>query len=295
MTSVWIEYIATMQGITIIPPPPHLRKHVRNFWYAGPSTHQQNFKILADGTPGIIFQHKHGHSGVTWQDVYTLPVAFAYGQATAPGINIMEAGTSCFGVHFRPHVWKELFRMDASEVTNTAVQLDILPGFGITEKLLNTPDPLQITKLLSDCLWNNLNHHQKEDAIIAHSVQEIASQIATVHAKDLPARYNLSQRQFQRRFQQHMGVSPETYIRILKFQQALQAINHRSFTKLSDIAYDLAFADQSHFIREFKFFSGYTPKELLQQQSPVAVDSRSALPNVGHVSMPATRFLICPQ
>ncbi len=207
----------------------------------------------------------------------------------------MEAGTSCFGIHFRQHVWKELFRVDASEVTNTAIELDQLPGFGITEQLLNTPAPLQITKLLSNCLWQNLIRNQKEDAIMAHSVQEIARQIATVHAKDLPVRYNLSQRQYQRRFQQHLGVSPETYIRILKFQHALQAINHQSFSKLSDIGYELGFADQSHFIREFKLFSGYTPKDFLQQQKPVQVESMTALPETGQPFLLSTRLLICPQ
>lgn len=284
-----------MKGITIIPPPPHLSKHVRSFWYAGPSAEQQSYKVLADGAPGLIFQHNNGHSGITWQGAYKLPLAFAYGQATAPGTNYMDAGTSCFGIHFQPHVWKELFRVDACEVTNTLIELDNLPGFGITEQLLNTTDPLQITKLLGDCLLQNLAHNPKEDAIIAHSVQGIAKHINEVHAKDLPARYNLSQRQYQRRFKQRMGVSPETYIRILKFQQALQAINRQSFRKLSDIGYGLGFADQSHFIREFKLFSGYTPKDLLQQQKPVPVHSMPALPETSYHSIPSTRLLISPQ
>lgn len=283
-----------MKGITIIPPPPHLSKHVRSFWFAGPSTQQQSYKVLADGAPGLIFQHHNGHSGISY-DGHRLPLAFAYGQATAPGTNYMDAGTSCFGIHFQPHVWKELFRVDACEVTNTLIELDNLPGFGITEQLLNTTDPLQITKLLGDCLLQNLAHHPKEDAIIAHSAREIAMHINEVHAQDLPARYNLSQRQYQRRFKQWMGVSPETYIRILKFQQALQAINRQSFSKLSDIGYELGFADQSHFIREFKSFSGYTPKDLLQQEKPVPVSSTTALPETGHSSISSTRLLICPQ
>ncbi len=284
-----------MKGITIIPPPPHLSKYVRSFWFAGPSAHEQSYKVLADGTPGLIFQHNNGHSGITWQGEYKLPVAFAYGQATAPGINYMEAGTSCFGIHFRPHVWKEIFRVDASEVTNTLIKLDDLPGFNITDQLLNTADPLQITKLLGDCLWQSLVRNQQDDRIIAHSVHEIASHISSVHAKDLPGQYNLSQRQYQRRFKQRMGVSPETYIRILKFQQALQAINRQSFSKLSDIGYELGFADQSHFVREFKLFSGYTPKDLLQQQKPVPVQSMTAFPETAYPGIPSTRLLICPQ
>jgi len=283
-----------MKGITIIPPPPQLSSHVRNFWFAGPSAQQQSYKVLADGTPGLIFQHNHGHSGISY-DGHRLPLAFAYGQATAPGTNYMDAGTSCFGIHFRPHVWKDLFLVDASEVTNTLIELDNLPGFRITDQLLNTADPLQITKLLGDCLWRNLALNPKEDGVIAHSVQEIATHITAVHVQDLPARYNLSSRQYQRRFKQRMGVSPETYIRILKFQQSLQAINHQAFSKLSDIGYELGFADQSHFIREFKLFSGYTPKDFLQQQKPEPVDSRTVIQEIDQPGIPSTRLLICPQ
>lgn len=284
-----------MKGITIIPPPPHLSRHVRSFWYAGPSTQQQHYQVLADGAPGLIFQHNNGHSGITWQGVHKLPLAFVYGQATVPGNNIMEAGTSCLGIHFRPHVWKSLFQVDASEVTNTLIELDNLSGLRITEQLLNTADPLQIAKLLGDCLWQNIVRKQQEDAIITNSVHEIAAHITVVHSSELSGKYNLSQRQYQRRFKQHMGVSPETYIRILKFQHALQAINRRSFSKLSDIGYELGFADQSHFIREFRLFSGYTPKDFLQQQKPVPVESITASLETGHPGIPSTRLLICPQ
>jgi AraC-like DNA-binding protein len=284
-----------MKGITIISPPPHLSKYVRSFWFAGPSAHEQSYKVLPDGAPGLIFQHNNGHPGITWQGEYKLPVAFVYGQATAPGTNYMEAGTACLGVHFRPHVWKALFRVDASEVTNTLIELENLPGFDITEQLLNTTDPLQITKLLGDCLWDQLSSNQLEDHIIEHSVHTMTAQITGLQIRELQSDYAISRRQYQRRFQQHMGVSPETYMRILKFQRSLQAINRQSFSKLSDIAYDLGFADQSHFIREFKFFSGYTPKDLLKEQRPVPIDSTTALPEASQSFLPATRLLICPQ
>ena len=36
---------------------------------------------------------------------------------------------------------------------------------------------------------------------------------------------------------------------------------------MTTVAYDFGYADQSHFIREFKDFSGVTPKEFLKQNS----------------------------
>ncbi|WP_197053642.1 AraC family transcriptional regulator [Sphingobacterium sp. T2] len=38
----------------------------------------------------------------------------------------------------------------------------------------------------------------------------------------------------------------------------------KKFKKIGDISYALGYADQAYFNREFKFFSGYTPKEFMK-------------------------------
>lgn len=260
-----------MNNIVLISPPEKLRPYIRCFWWAAPAAQGQQYRILADGAPGLIFQHHNGHSGITYNGA-KMPVAFAYGQATSPGINDMEAGTLTVGVHFRPHAWKSFVPVDAAEATNTFIELDDLPGLAVTEQLLNTAGPSRAIILLTDRLWNNLSRHRKEDLLVKHSIQRIAAQIADVHPEDLPNAYPISRRQYQRRFKQQIGVSLETYIRIVKFQHALQAVTRQSFHKLSDIGYELGYADQSHFIREFKFFSGYTPADLITANAPRVVE-----------------------
>jgi len=41
-------------------------------------------------------------------------------------------------------------------------------------------------------------------------------------------------------------------------------IKARQFERLSDVAYDLHYVDQSHFIKDVRAFSGYTPTLLAQ-------------------------------
>jgi len=41
-------------------------------------------------------------------------------------------------------------------------------------------------------------------------------------------------------------------------------IKANQFERLSDLAYDLNFVDQSHFIKDIKAFSGYAPKHLVK-------------------------------
>lgn len=69
---------------------------------------------------------------------------------------------------------------------------------------------------------------------------------------------------FSENLKNTIGVCPETYVRITRFQKSIHLLTSRHYDKLSDIAYRLNYADQSHFGREFRFFSGCTPKEFLE-------------------------------
>jgi AraC-like DNA-binding protein len=85
-----------------------------------------------------------------------------------------------------------------------------------------------------------------------------------VHARSLEtveqlsAQFNLSQRQFERKFTEYAGFTPKVYSRIIRFQSALSHYGS-DYKSLTDIAYECGYYDQSHFIHEFKEFSGYHP------------------------------------
>lgn len=56
--------------------------------------------------------------------------------------------------------------------------------------------------------------------------------------------------------------APHQYVRIVRFQNAVRLIKANRFLRLSDLAYDRNYVDQSDFIKDMKAFSGYTPTDL---------------------------------
>ena len=76
----------------------------------------------------------------------------------------------------------------------------------------------------------------------------------------------MSKYHFLREFKKETGVTPNQYIQIKKVNKV------RSFLKtdasLSSIAYECGFTDQSHMIKVFKRFIGYTPKQF-KNTSPI--------------------------
>ena len=80
----------------------------------------------------------------------------------------------------------------------------------------------------------------------------------------------LSKKQFERLFHSFVGINPKEYTRIVRFQKALAQMQHQAGKEINQaqIAYTSGYADQSHFIREFKKLCGYTPVSLLKISNP---------------------------
>jgi AraC-like DNA-binding protein len=267
--------------MVVIPAPYHLNNQIEFFWYAEAQAGDKGIKrvkMIPDGKHGLIFQHREGRSALSEENGNILPVGFVYGQSSIPFINYIHNAVSVFGVFFKAHAVKEIFKMDADKISDGFIDLDNLAGFRINEVLLNLPDSKTIYDYLSAFFWKQLNSYGKSDKLIEHSIVNIQKNISEVSTIQLYREYNISKRQFQRRFKERAGIQLSMYIRVFKFQRSLQLLDQNNYEKLSDIAYTLGYADQSHFIREFKFFTGYTPKDVVNQVIVIPENAFSSNP-----------------
>jgi AraC-like DNA-binding protein len=63
-------------------------------------------------------------------------------------------------------------------------------------------------------------------------------------------------------FKDHLGMSPKSYFRLMRFRHAVASVRGRREIDWLDLTHTLGYADQSHFIRDFKAFAGVTPSAL---------------------------------
>lgn len=73
-----------------------------------------------------------------------------------------------------------------------------------------------------------------------------------------------SERYINKVFIDEMGFSTKTFCKIIQFQRAIEFLNYGAPEKMTDAAVKLGFYDQSQFIKDFKAYSGLTPKKYLQ-------------------------------
>ncbi len=82
---------------------------------------------------------------------------------------------------------------------------------------------------------------------------------------ELATSLGYSERHIQRMFNEVLGMSPKDYCKIIRFQNVLY--NMLSDCKQNNSGYisGLGYSDQAHFQREFKSFTGLTPRHFLMQ------------------------------
>jgi AraC-like DNA-binding protein len=185
---------------------------------------------------------------------------------TEPGVMHYGAGQfTSTQVVLKPHALQTLMGLNASILTNSLVDLSEFSAGSLNMRLMEAHTDEQRVRLITDFLISKLRQTKSRDCLVEESLRLIHHNSTSVTVKQLLDTFNLSERQFEKRFTQAVGLTPYFYIRVKRFNQAIHLMKTHPLAKLTDIAYALNYYDQSHFIRDIKAFSGITPKNLLQR------------------------------
>ena len=76
-------------------------------------------------------------------------------------------------------------------------------------------------------------------------------------------------RQLERNFAKQIGISPKQLSKVIRLQATLQMLLHKNTETLTAVAYENEYYDQAHFIKDFREFTGITPKEFLTDENMV--------------------------
>jgi len=95
---------------------------------------------------------------------------------------------------------------------------------------------------------------EKIEAIKQHLYEQFNQKLGL---ENLAKIYHTDKYQLIRQFKQHMGVTPNTYLTILRIEKARKMINNGY--PIVDAALEAGFYDQSHFHRSFLYYTGITP------------------------------------
>lgn len=247
-----------------IPPEHALKEYIRFFWVLESDTHYYMHQSMADVSPELVFHYKgYFHELMPDGSRKQSFTSGIHGQT----INIhrfqIHESFGIFGVYLFPYTLPALFGIPAIEMTNGMADLRSLLGIKGTEleeKVMTAKSNHERIGVLSSFFMDKLKSAGNHESAIFSSVRFMMQSKGLIKVKDVADEFCLSERQFERKFKENIGLTPKIFSRVVRFGTAFQEYNNREAKTLTQIAHDCGYYDQAHFIRDFKLFSGFNPK-----------------------------------
>ena len=218
--------------------------------------------LFANGTPTLLFLTTKAAINGNATNYLTL-----FGQTVLPEMLTIKQNFTLIAYFLKPFALFSLYGISAKELTDFPIDLDMLQqtqGNELKERLLNAGTTTSMTQLLDDYIFNLITRSKAEIQLIQFATSIIANNPSKESLLNVQKELCMTERTFERLFDKRIGVTPSLFRRICQFNGAFQQLNTQRGGKLSDIAFEHGYADQSHFIRAFKEFTNITPKEYLR-------------------------------
>lgn len=254
-------------GFQNILPHPALRPFVQSYW-----VFQRDKPLL---TLREEYMHPQGGYGLVFNfgDSQRLDTETPSEPVFLDGANSRSRKMAFFGhihlmgIRFHTGGAYPFLNVPLVELRNAVVALDALDRLSLMAlygRLYDADTLSERISLIENWLLGRLAQNDAPDSIIAGSLGLLRAD-DSLSIPDLADKLAISQRQLERLYQVHVGISPKQYTQLLRVETArltLKQVNDLSNTRL---AVDLGFYDQAHFIRQFRAVIGMTPYRYMQR------------------------------
>jgi len=238
-----------------LPPPPRLAASVACVWMrhtAAPGTHL----VVPDGCIDLVASPRG------------LLVA---GPDTGPMPTAAHAGTTIFGLRFRPGAAAPVLGWPAHELRDRRTPLEELKTPGVKSFFAALEAGVAKKDLTLAVAWR-LREAPPPDPIVGAAVHALAR---GRRVSDLPAELHLSERQLRRRFHAAVGYGPKVLARVLRLQHMF-ALAPWAGDNLARLAAEAGYADHAHLASETVALTGLTPRALLDDRFAQAAEAPAA-------------------
>jgi AraC-like DNA-binding protein len=177
---------------------------------------------------------------------------------------VLEGRGRVVGTKFRPGAFRPFVTRPVSAFTDR--RLPVVEVFGrcasrLREQALGHADDLRAIAVVESFL-RGLDPAPDEGMLLAGRVAARIAEAREVTRVDrLASEFHTSVRRLQRLFAEYVGVSPRWVIRRYRLLDAVERVGRATAIDWADLALALGYADQAHFIRDFKRLVGRSPAD----------------------------------
>lgn len=256
--------------------PSFLKREVSYFYTLRASLCEMEDSIhrhLPDGTLELIFNLAapilQSADGLHW---FRSPDIMVTGLFKQRNIIKYTGQVHIVGAVFRPG-YASLFVHDNlqhfSECVYSAEMVFKSSVFDIADMIANTSPEKIKHRILENFLLKHLattrsaNTHQ-----ISHAVDLIKASRGDISIAFLKHQVCMSERNFRRRFDELVGISPKHFSAIIRVKSIVKE-HKKTFQLLNNLIYSHGYTDSAHFTNDFKKIAGQAPTIYLMSMNPV--------------------------
>ena len=196
---------------------------------------------------------------------YSLPNAVLSGLRHAPRLIKYSPKSGNVLVVFHPGGPAAFLSEPLHELSGLSVPVNTFKNFAdandLAERLSDAESNADRIRIVEEVLVSKLKRNII-DPLVLHAAQQIKSDQGTTRIKELIGALSISRDAFEKRFRQTIGTSPKQFSNITRIRSLIErAKDHKTLTEL---AYSYGYFDQSHFIKDFKIFTGQSPSHFFK-------------------------------
>jgi AraC-like DNA-binding protein len=251
-------------------PPPSLRPFIKSIWVTDQTNEQwpaaiDREHVLPTGHTHLVFRlsdHPLRLFENDWDSMGQLLGHAIVGGARSTYYTRDVSKPSCsVGAMLLPGAAEQLFGVPTDELAERHTLLEDLWGKAANlahEHLIEAGSPERKMDILESILIARLPVVRGLHPAVAHALEQFWT---TTDVRKVVTTSGYSHRRFIALFRRAVGLTPKLYCRVLRFQRALDCVAADPSASWVDLALDTGYSDQPHFTREFREFTGITPKQ----------------------------------
>jgi AraC-like DNA-binding protein len=258
---------------TEFKPKESLEKYIQLIWIAESETKEDFYpieKILPDGIVEIVFHFNEPF--ITYYDdklKIKQPKAFAISQMRKL-IEIESNGLIGFiSVRFYPWGAYHFFEKPIKDFLDKTIDLQKVWADDYQKILqeLKVSDNFKRVEIIQNFLDKCLHQYKKDTDDIDNAIKLIRETKGKYSIDTLCEKLNLNYKQLERQFLKTIGTTPKVFSKTTRFLNLCHHLKDYENLTMTQLAIDMGYFDQAHFNKDFKAFSGLTPREFFQQNN----------------------------
>jgi AraC-like DNA-binding protein len=264
-------------------PSSRLGAYVELFWFGQFNLDQAPLlsqRVVPNGYIELILHLTDAHCELLQgRDYETSPDYTLIGLFTQPYDVHFREKVRVFGIRFKPEGIYHVFGMPAAEIHAAFADMESFSGrnFRDYSSRIRASDSVgDMIRISEKYLLGNVNRSRLALYYLNRAAEIIRSKKGLISMEALAGKVFISTRQLEREFRRKVGISPKRYMRIARLNEVNRIITSGRRLPLTDVSYACGYSDQAHFIRDFKHFTGESPKKFVREKDRFIVNPNAA-------------------